>query len=180
MRILDPPAFNQGSGDADSPRVPGREIDPWARPLLRPIPCGRVPLTPSQGARTLWWGESHLPLPHIPTSGASTPERRGSSLHETRRGLVDTGQGRDTNRSALPGGAGRLGVARVGLGKAGELPGHHTLGGVILPRETWGESGRHRVSVEAEPEALLRSPSHCWGALPQSHQSAKAPLCGFL
>lgn len=50
---------------------------------------------------------------------------------------MDTGQGRDTNRSALPGGAGRLGVARVGLGKAGELPGHHTLGGVILPRETW-------------------------------------------
>ena len=67
MRILDFPAFKQGSGDADSPRVPGRERDPWARQLVRSAPRGRVPLTifpgpgPRDGGRE---GVPSAPSPH--------------------------------------------------------------------------------------------------------------------
>lgn len=93
---------------------------------------------------------------------------------------MDTGQGRDTNRFTLPGGAGRLGVARVGLGKAGELPGHHALGGVILPRETWRESGGHHVSLEAEPEAMPRSPRHSCGCSPAVSPISQVPSLRFL
>lgn len=79
MRILDFPAFNQGSGNADSPRVPGRERDPWARPLVRSAPRGRVPLTlsPGPGPHGWGWGESRLPLPHIPTSQTISTRKRG-------------------------------------------------------------------------------------------------------
>lgn len=80
--------------------------------------------------------------------------------------------------SALPGRAGRLGVARVGLGKAGKFPGHHALGVVILPRETWRESGGYRVSMEAEPETLLESPSPCCssGCFPATSPISQVPL----
>lgn len=137
-----------------------------SHPPRGPGPCGR--------------GSPICPFPTSQLPGASTPERRGSLLHETKRGLVDTGQGRDTNRSALPGGAGHLGVALVSLGKAGEFPGHHTLGVVILPRETWRESGGHRVSVEAEPEARLQSPSHCCGCFPTISPISQGPSLRFL
>lgn len=135
---------------------------------------------PPRGPGPCGGGSPICPFPTSQLPGASTPERRGSSLHETKRGLVDTGQGRDTNRPALPGGAGHLGVARVRLGQAGEFPGHHALGVVILPRETWRESGGHRVSVEAEPEPRLQSPSHCCGCFPAVSPISQGPLCGFL